>query len=109
MKLLATLVISFLFFTQVLSLGGMAGGISQQSLDEGKPWAAKAHGKAMLASNCNYEVSEVTKYSTQVVSGVLYRVSYKINSNNGCSEQTCNAEIWSQPWMDKEEVTVKCN
>ena len=114
MQTSTVLLLTCFCISQAFAFGQAAGGVSEQSAEEGKSYAKKAHGHAesnglLGAANCDFAVSTVTKFSTQVVSGVLYRVSYNIEGAGGCDDQVCDATIWSQPWMDFEEIKVKCH
>lgn len=80
-----------------------------------------------LASTFFYRIGKVLSAESQVVSGVMYYVSFELgqtqcfkskvtkdtNVLTECSEfsnvQVCTAKIWSQPWLHHLEVTeVNC-
>ena len=96
----------------VYGFGMMAGGVQESSLEDGKVHAEAAHkaflSQGLLSDSCNYAVSEVTKFTEQVVSGILYKVEYTLASDNGCDSKDCKASIWSQPWLGDDKITVDC-
>ncbi|XP_061722026.1 uncharacterized protein LOC133528598 isoform X2 [Cydia pomonella] len=49
----------------------------------------------------------VTKATSQVVSGVIFRIDFKAISTNGNSLQ-CHSEILDQPWLQNKNIEVKC-
>merc|ERR1711879_197530 len=71
--------------------------------------AMTVHYSAPQPTGCNYVVDSVSKYSSQVVAGIMYRVEYKIKSGN-CRDMYCKAELVEQPWMSdgKTVQTVTC-
>ncbi|KAI8425361.1 hypothetical protein MSG28_007122 [Choristoneura fumiferana] len=51
---------------------------------------------------------EVTKVTTQVVSGSKTRIDFTVHPLNGDSF-TCHSEVWEQAWLNKKDITVNCN
>merc|ERR1712228_14874 len=103
-----------LFFVAscVYGFGMSAGGVSEQSLEDGKEHAEAAHkyamSKALLSDSCDYKISEITKFTSQVVSGIMYKVEYALKSDSGCDSKNCQASIWSQPWLGDDKIDVDC-
>lgn len=48
---------------------------------------------------------EVTNVTTQIVSGTMTRIDFKVRPVNG-DPFACHAEIWEQVWMNKKEINV---
>jgi cathepsin F len=64
---------------------------------------------------------EVSEASVQVVSGRLYKIKVKLGTSDcpkgtkdncqlqaGSEIQDCNISVWSQPWLNKEQITIEC-
>ncbi|XP_063627593.1 uncharacterized protein LOC134799124 [Cydia splendana] len=51
---------------------------------------------------------KVTKVTSQVVSGVITRLTFTVEPANG-EEFTCHSKVWEQAWLNKKEITVTCD
>merc|ERR1712179_54614 len=91
-------------------MGGevMPGGIVAQDVSDGYDAAhlihKKAHADKYLSSVCDYQVDSLLSYSTQVVSGFMKRVEFKVQGK-GCKDLTCSGKVWSQSWLGADKVT----
>ncbi|XP_034940071.1 uncharacterized protein [Chelonus insularis] len=68
-------------------------------------------------------VAEVVKATQQVVAGMLYKITVKIGESNcpkgqyssnclladNSPTKLCVIEVWSRPWLNLREITVKCD
>ncbi|XP_063367633.1 uncharacterized protein LOC134656047 [Cydia amplana] len=51
---------------------------------------------------------KVTKVTTQVVSGVMTRLTFTVEPVNG-EEFTCHSKVWEQSWHNMKDFTVTCD
>merc|ERR1712127_16963 len=81
----------------------MVGGISDEESDavEDAAMAESVHTRMYVAdSKCTFSVDQVLSHSSQIVSGILHRISYTMKADEPmCGVVTCNAHVWSQPWV----------
>merc|ERR1712221_27161 len=98
--------------------GQMAGGVTNLNAKDGYGDAFIAHTHAVKSKMfvtthyCNYHIDTILSYSSQIVAGILYRVSYRIESpTSDCLPKTCVASFLKQPWVsqDRQFQSVNCN
>ncbi|XP_047994212.1 uncharacterized protein LOC125232548 [Leguminivora glycinivorella] len=51
---------------------------------------------------------KVTKATSQVVSGMMYRLTFTVEPANG-EKFTCHSKIWEQAWLNKKDIDVNCD
>ncbi|XP_061722035.1 uncharacterized protein LOC133528605 [Cydia pomonella] len=51
---------------------------------------------------------KVTKVTSQVVSGLITRLTFTVEPANG-EEFTCHSKVWEQSWLNKKEIDVTCD
>ncbi|XP_013193699.2 uncharacterized protein LOC106137424 [Amyelois transitella] len=56
----------------------------------------------------SHEVISVDKVFYQVVSGSKTSLDFTIKPASDGDVIKCHSEIWEQPWLNKKEITVKC-
>merc|ERR1712179_278515 len=91
----------------------LMGGIRSQASATGKKWAKFAvEEKYDELDECDYTVKRMLSFSSQVVSGILYRVRYVITSSSNkkkCPKKLCFSEIFVQSWLHNKSVSKhKC-
>ncbi|XP_047994587.1 uncharacterized protein LOC125232838 [Leguminivora glycinivorella] len=91
---------------------GMPGGQNQQNPSDSKynRLAKESFKKYLTSHNIrNFKVKElrVSKVTTQVVSGVIYRLDFKAIPTKGNALE-CHSEVLDQPWRNYKNIVVKC-
>lgn len=54
-----------------------------------------------------YRLTRITKATEKIVAGKLYKV--KGEFSKGSFVKVCTMEIWSQPWLGNDEITMTCD
>ncbi|CAK1583347.1 unnamed protein product [Parnassius mnemosyne] len=73
--------------------------------------ATESMQKYLLASgNANpHKVIEIEKVTTQVVSGIMTTLYFKIKPEQGSGDViSCLSKVWEQSWLNKKDIDVSC-
>ncbi|KAI5631504.1 cystatin domain-containing protein [Phthorimaea operculella] len=60
-----------------------------------------------VGSTDEHKIIEIKKVQTQVVSGSNTIIDFTVQGPSDVLE--CHSEVWEQSWLNKKDITVKCN